>query len=104
VLRSVRAIYIHVLKYSQDEEFFDCCEVVDETHPLGKWSSMELTPFDPEGESSCGSSVARTYSTHVQNSSQQINFRRVQSMREQVMKVKQALLIEPSYLILGNLF
>lgn len=69
----------------QDDEFFDCHEVLGENSSLAKWSSMELTPVDQDNEIfMTPSNVTRTTSTSLSKEKTPPNFRRVQSLREQV--------------------
>jgi hypothetical protein len=71
----------------------------DETSSLAKWSSMELTPFDPDNEhgSVTPHYIARTTSSSLPADSQQVNFRRVQSLREQPTSPPIALTIHPPH-------
>ena len=59
---------------------------------------MELTPFDPDNYNNVTPHyVARTASSSLPGDSQQVNFRRVQSLREQPTSPPIALTIHPPH-------
>ena len=64
-----------------DEEFFDCCEEMEDTVSLAKWSSMDLDLDQPQPNVTSVKSASISNSLNPSFESQ-IQIRRVQSLRE----------------------